>query len=215
MFICLDLHAQGFYAMLSYVLCLFQFQVDVRVTCSYFCMMLLATLCSDLCVHALLPCFMIRSTSVHAYMLGFMFFHVYVLSFYVCFSTYMSMYMFSHVIVLGSMFSTLCYIPCACAIHAMFVCLDLGYICHAMCYCSPFIALSFFLMFWPNGQDPIQTLWSLSLPVHLVPHQRVWITPICMSMLARSYALCLCQPFQFKALPCLMPLAGLWLCGYV
>ena len=51
----------------------------------------------------------------------------------------------------------LCYIPCACAIHAMFVCLDLGYICHAMCYCSPFVALSFFLVaYWfrPN-LDPI------------------------------------------------------------
>ena len=29
-----------------------------------------------------LPCFMLRSTSIHVYMLGFMFFHVYVLSFY-------------------------------------------------------------------------------------------------------------------------------------
>jgi len=34
----------------------------------------------------------------------------------------------------------------------MFVCLDLGYVCHAMCYCSPFVpfvASSFFLEFWP------------------------------------------------------------------
>ena len=36
---------------------------------------------------------------------------------------------------------------CACALHAMFVCLDLGYVCQAMCYCSPFVALSFFLVF--------------------------------------------------------------------
>ena len=43
----------------------------------------------------------------------------------------------------------LCYLPCACALHAMFVCLDLGYVCHAMCYCCPFVALSFFLEFWP------------------------------------------------------------------
>ena len=41
----------------------------------------------------------------------------------------------------------LCYLPCAYALHAMFVHLDLGYVCHAMCYCSPFITLSFFLVF--------------------------------------------------------------------
>ena len=28
----------------------------------------------------------------------------------------------------------------------MFVCLDLGYVCHAMCYCSPFVVLSFFFL---------------------------------------------------------------------
>ena len=43
----------------------------------------------------------------------------------------------------------LCHLPCACALYAMFVCLDLGYVCHAMCYCSPFVALSFILVFWP------------------------------------------------------------------
>ena len=37
----------------------------------------------------------------------------------------------------------LCYFSCACVLHAMFVHLDLGYVCHAMCYCSPFVALSF------------------------------------------------------------------------
>ena len=80
---------------------------------------------------------------------------------------------------------------CACALHAMFVCLDLGYVCHAMYYYSPFIALSFFPMFWPNGSDPIQTLWFLSSSVHLGPYQRVWITSIYMSMLACFYVLCL------------------------
>ena len=49
----------------------------------------------------------------------------------------------------------LCYLPCACVLHAMFVCLDLGYVCCAMCYCSPFVALSFFLVFLPNGWNPI------------------------------------------------------------
>ena len=32
------------------------------------------------------------------------------------------------------------YLPCAYALHAMFVCLDLGYVCHVMGYCSPFVA---------------------------------------------------------------------------
>ena len=38
------------YAMFSYVLCLFLFYVNVRVTCSHACMMLLAMPCLDLCV---------------------------------------------------------------------------------------------------------------------------------------------------------------------
>ena len=49
----------------------------------------------------------------------------------------------------------LCRLPCACVFHAMFVFIDLGYVCHDMCYCSPFVALSFFLVFWPIGLDPI------------------------------------------------------------
>ena len=46
--------------------------------------------------------------------------------------------------------NALCYLPCACTLHAMFVCLDLGYVCCAMCNSSPFVTLSFFLVFWPN-----------------------------------------------------------------
>ena len=65
----------------------------------------------------------------------------------------------------------LCYLPCACALHAMFVHLDLGYVCHAMCYCSPFITLSFFLVFlayWFGlDLDPtvfviVRTPWPIS-----------------------------------------------------
>ena len=109
----------------------------------------------------------------------------------------------------------LCHLPCAYVLHAMFVCLDLGYVCLAMCYCSPFIALPFFLAFWRIGSDLIQTLWSLSSSIHLGSYQRVWITLFCMSMLACSYALCFCQPLLFYALPRLTPSVGTWLCGYV
>ena len=48
-----------------------------------------------------------------------------------------------------------CYFPCAYALYAMFACLDLGYVCHAMCYCSLFVTLSFFLVFCPIGLNPI------------------------------------------------------------
>ena len=108
----------------------------------------------------------------------------------------------------------LCYIPCACVLHAMFVCLGLGYICHAMCYCSPFIALSFFLVFWPIGSELIWDLWSLSSSVHLGPYQRVWITHICMSCLL-AFMLYACVSLSSSRLSCLTPLARLWLCGYV
>ena len=68
-----------------------------------------------------------------------------------CFYAYMSMSMLPHACVFGSMLSScFCYIPCACVLHAMFMCLDLGYVCHAMCYYSPFVVLSFFLVFSPS-----------------------------------------------------------------
>ena len=114
-----------------------------------------------------LPCFMLRSASVHAYMLGFTFFHVYVLAFTYshtlpCLCLDLHFYMLScsdlgshmlicldlwfHMLVCLDLCS-ICFMPCACVLNAMFVCLDLGYVCHAMCYCSPFVALSFFLAF--------------------------------------------------------------------
>ena len=49
----------------------------------------------------------------------------------------------------------LCYLPCVCMLHAMFLCLDLSHVRHAMCYCSHFVAFSFFLVFWPIGSDTI------------------------------------------------------------
>ena len=66
----------------------------------------------------------------------------------------------------------------------MFVCIDLGYVCHAMCYCSPFVALSFFscvLAYWfVLDLDPmvfviVHTPWPISKGLD---------HPIFMSMLA-------------------------------
>ena len=192
----------------------------IRVICSHICMMLLATLCTNLCVYALFSMSHAQiyvRTCLYAWIhilpcLCAKFLHVYMyVSMPICLDLCSHMSMCLDLCSLHA----LCYIPCICALHAMFVCLDLGYVCHAMCYCSPFIGLSFFLVFWPNGQDSIQTLWYFSLSIRQGPHQRVWITPICMSMLAHLYALCLCQPLLFQALPRLTPLAGLWLCGYI
>ena len=78
--------------MCSYVLCLFQFWVDIRDTCSHACMVLLAIPCLDLCVLCVYFHNMVRSLSSHAYMLGFMFFHVYVLSFYMFTCTFLCLY---------------------------------------------------------------------------------------------------------------------------
>ena len=108
----------------------------------------------------LFPCYVVRSLSSHAYMLGFMFFYVYVLSFYMSFLhvyVYVSMLvwldLFFHMPMYLDLHSlhALYYLPCACVLHAMFVCLDLDYVCHAMWYCSLFVTLSFFIVFWPIG----------------------------------------------------------------
>ena len=113
-----------------------------------------------------LPCFMLRSASVHACMLGFVFFHAFMLAFtFLDVHSHAFMHTFMpicldlcfHMLVCLDLCSlhVLCYLPCDCALHAIFMCLGLSYVCHAMCYCSPFFALSFFLAFWPIGLDPI------------------------------------------------------------
>ena len=127
---------------------LFLLYVDVRVTCSHACTMLLAMPCLDLCVlcvcfHAIWldPCLHMLicldscpsmsmcwvSTCLRAH-----------------FYAYMSKAIFSHAYVIGSMFST-CFMlssMCLCASHLVYVlrpCAILALVCHAMCYFSPFI----------------------------------------------------------------------------
>ena len=86
----------------------------------------------------------------------------------------------------------LCYLPCACVLHAMIMCLGLDLVCHVMCYCGHFvhfIAFSCVLAYW-FGLD-------LDLMVFVIVHTP-WSTskgldhPFFMSMLACFYALCLC-----------------------
>ena len=90
------------------------------------------------------------------------------------------------------LYHALCHHLCACMLQAMFMCLTLDLVCHVRCYCSPFVSLLHFLAFWPNGLGP-----DLGPMVFVIVHtprptSRVWIIPICMSMLACFYALCLC-----------------------
>ena len=85
----------------------------LRSTCLYACSMLLyLCLCLHMLVCSNLWSFMLLCLHPHAYML---------------------------VSLLLCSLHVLCYFPCACVLYAMFVCLDLGYVCHAMCYCSPFV----------------------------------------------------------------------------
>ena len=82
-----------------------------------------------------------------------------------------------------------CYFPCACAFYAIFACLDLGYVCHAICYWSLIVSLSFFIVFWFRP--------DLDLMVFVIVHTPWPISkglnhPFCISMLACFYALCFC-----------------------
>ena len=109
----------------------------------------------------------------------------------------------------------LCYLPCACALHAMFVCLDLSYVCHAMCYCSPFvpfIAFSYVLAYW-FGPDLDPMVFVIIL--HQGPHQNGLDHPY-----FHVYAcLLLCFMLMLASLvlgfTTLDALGRLWLCGYI
>ena len=176
------------YAMFFYALFLFLFQDDVSITCLHACMMLLVMPCLDLCIYVFISMLqgqILVFTCLYAWIhvlprLYARLLHVYMhVSMPICLDLCLHMPMCLDLCSLHA----LCHRLCACALYAMFVCLDLGRVCHAMCYCSPFVALSFFLVLRPNGQDLIQTLWSLSSSIHQGPYKRVWITSICMSIL--------------------------------
>ena len=114
----------------------------VLVWCCWLCLTWISVF---MCIF---PCYMVWSLSSHAYMLGFMFFHVYVLGLYMlmCMFLCLCLDLCFHMPMCLDLCSlqALYYLPCACVLHAMFVCLDLGYVCHAMCYCSPFVAFVYF-----------------------------------------------------------------------
>ena len=153
--------------------------------------------CSDLCVYVFISMiygWILVFTHIYAWFhvlpyLCAKFLHVYM---------YVSMFIFLdlcfHMPMCLNLYSlhALCYLPCACVLHAMIMCLGLDLICHAMCYCRHFvhfIAFSCVLAYW-FGPD-------LDLMVFVIVHTP-WSTskgldhPFFMSMLAYFYALCLC-----------------------
>ena len=107
----------------------------------------------------LFPCYMVRSSSSHACMLGFVFFHAFMLT-SSCLDVHLHAYMHismricvdRYFYMLRLMFSS-CFMPssmCLCA-SRMFMWLSLDLVCHAMCYCShfvPFITFSYVLAQW-------------------------------------------------------------------
>ena len=77
-----------------------------------------------------------------------------------------------------------CFTSCLCAQAQILFVMPCAIVAHLF-------LLSHFLVFWPNGQDPIQTLWSLSSSIHQGPHQRVWIILFaCLCLLASILYAC-------------------------
>ena len=175
--------------------------LDLHVLCSY-AYVHVSHMLVCLSLHSPMPLFLYPHAQMYIYMFTCMLLCLYVQIYvftYLCAQVFFS--------ICSMLFLTLD--QYACLLLAMFMCLGLGFVCHVMCYCSPFVPFitsSCVLAYW-FGLD-------LDLMVFVIVH-----TPrstskdldhlICMSMLACFYALCLCQPFLSQAFPCLMPSASL------
>ena len=101
-------------------------------------------LLGSMCFMCLFPCHMVRSLSSHAYYawihvlpwLCAKFLHICMhvsipRGLYLCFRMLVRLDLCS--------LHALCHLPCAYALHVLFICLSLDLVCHAMCYCSPFV----------------------------------------------------------------------------
>ena len=195
--------------------------------CLSFCSYMLTCLCDVvgfallgfMCFMSLFPRYMVRLLSSQAYMLGSLFFHVYVLSFYMFTCMFLCLYVQIYV------FTCLCaWIYVLYMLYAIFHVLVRSILClcaqiQAMFVmpCAIVALLSLYLSFLCFGL----LVWTRSRPYGLChyPYTLAHIKGFgsflfCMSMLACFCALCLCWPLLFQALPRLMPLASLWLCGY-
>ena len=146
----------GFYAMFFYVLFLFLFYVDVRVTCSHawyhvYGYVLLKSTCFY--ARSMLQC-LYPSLHMLVYLdsCPSMSMCLIAMCLHACFYAYAYIYASTCLCVwIYALYMLYASFPCACVLYAMIAFLDLGYVCHAMCNCSPFVTLSFFLVFWPSG----------------------------------------------------------------
>ena len=97
-----------------------------------------ATPCLDLlvCIHVL--CSYTYVSASHACLLGFVFFHAFMLT-STCLDVLLHANMHISMLICVDRWSlhALCRHLCACVLHALFMCLGLDLVCHAMCYCSP------------------------------------------------------------------------------
>ena len=133
-------------------------------------------LLGSMCFMCSFPCHMVRSLSSHAYYAW-----IHVLPWlcakflHVCMHVSMprGLYLCFRMLVCLDLCSlhALCHLPCAYALHVLFICLSLDLVCHAMCYYSPFvpfIAFSYVLAKWLGlDLDPmvfviIHTPWPIS-----------------------------------------------------
>ena len=150
MLIFLDLHAQG--SMFPLFHSSFCFMLMLGLCAHMLGIMYMVMLCSDLVFVCFLPCFMLRSTSVHAYILGFMFYHAYVLAF-PCSHTYCHAHAQIYVCLCARIYAlrSLCQLSiCLCA--SCHVCMPkprLCLSCHVLLqpFCR-FIFLSCVLAYW-------------------------------------------------------------------
>ena len=141
----------------------------------------------------------------YACMLEFVFFHAFTLTpTYLDVHSHAYMHIFMpicvdlccHMLVCLDLCSlhAVCHLPCACALHAMFLCLNLGYVYHAICYCSHFFAFVFLscVLAWWLGPDLDSMVFVTILTPR--PTSKGLDHPICMFMFACFYALCLLWP---------------------
>ena len=134
------------------------------------------------CLHACFYAYMSRSMPSHACMLGFVFFHAFMLT-PTCLDVLLHAYMHISMLIcvdwciymLRSMFS-ICFMPSSMCLRASRLVYVLRprpcLLCHVLL--QPFCSfLSHFLVFWHNGENLIQTLWSLSSSIY---QGYVWYT---------------------------------------
>ena len=146
MLVILSLHAVCF-IMLSMLRSIFSMCCLARSTCFYACLYVYLSFIHALCF---MPCFPMFCSYVCSMLILGLHSHACIMSMVMpCLNLHVYMHVSMpicldlcfHMLVCYDLCSLhdLYYLPCACALHAMFMCLGLDLVCHAMCYSSPFV----------------------------------------------------------------------------